>query len=153
MIQGVLFLETREMNITITGNNIEVTPAMRKYAMEKLKRIKKVCGEALHLICSFSFDAAAKEKQHKHRISITLRTGGTGPSVGSDVVATKKKGVEIFIEQLHANMYAALDRVVDRLIRQVSRRKGKTVKRERLMKVSSKTRHAEMFSGQAPMPA
>jgi putative sigma-54 modulation protein len=137
-----------QMNITIIGDNIEVTPAMREYAMAKLERVKKVYGDAVHLICSFSIDASIKAKQYKHRVSINLRTGGSNkPLTSTETIRLKKKkGVEIFVQQLHENMYAALDLLVDRLVRQINRYKGKALNRERSVKTSAKPRYDDAFA-------
>jgi putative sigma-54 modulation protein len=140
------------MNITITSDNIEVTDAMRGYALAKLERVRKVFNSVIDLKCHFSVERDAKAKEDKHKVSIKLHTGSNQVQSSTDVTAVKKKGAEIFIEQLHHDMYAALDLLIDRLLIQIDRLKGR-IKGQRTVKASAKRLHGDVFGARRFTPA
>lgn len=142
------------MNITITGTgNVQVTEAMRQYALLKLERVRKVFDHVVHIVCSFSTDSAVKDKQTKHKVSVRLHTGSQRDQSSTNVSVSKKKGSGIFVEQEHSDMYAAIDLLIDCLVRQIKELKVKTIKRSRAVQASAKRLHGEVFGTRRYTPA
>lgn len=91
------------MNLTLTGNHIEVTPALHDYVTEKLTRVIRHFDHvtSVHVVLS-----VAKLKQ---KAEITVHV----------------KGRDIHAECEDADLYAAIDAVTDKLNRQVLKHKEK----------------------------
>jgi putative sigma-54 modulation protein len=95
------------MNVTVTGRNIELTPALKEYLTDKLARSQKHFDHALNIIALLS---VAKN-----------------PSVAASQTAEvtiKLNGSVIRGEESTENMYASIDLVADKIERQL--RKYKT---------------------------
>jgi len=93
------------MQVTISGQHVEITDALRKYVRRKLTRIDRHFGPVIrsHVVLHVA--------RNRHRVETTVHTKGT---------------------QWHAtaedkDMYAAIDRVVDKLDRQAIKHKEKVV--------------------------
>lgn len=93
------------MNLTISGHHVEVTPALREYVMNKLERPTRHL-EAVSVDVLLSVEMM-KGKNRLQKAEVTFRV----------------KGKEIFVEQSHVDLYAAIDQLMDKLDRQVCRYK------------------------------
>jgi putative sigma-54 modulation protein len=91
------------MNLNITGNHLEVTPALREYIEQKLERITRHVDNVI-------------------AVSVTLSVEKLEQKVNVDL---HLKGKDIHVESSHADMYAALDLMADKLDRQVLKHKEK----------------------------
>ncbi len=91
------------MNLNITGNHLEVTPALREYIEQKLERITRHVDNVIAVSVTLSVDKL------EQKVNVDLHL----------------KGKDIHVESSHADMYAALDLMADKLDRQVLKHKEK----------------------------
>ena len=96
------------MNLTISGHHLEVTSALREYVLTKLDRVTRHFDQVVDVSVLLSVEKQ-KEKERRQRAEVTLHA----------------KGKEIFVEQSHEDLYAAIDQLMDKLDRQVLRHKDK----------------------------
>jgi putative sigma-54 modulation protein len=96
------------MNLTISGHHLEVTPALREYVITKLDRVIRHFDQVIDGTVLLSVDNQ-KEKDKRQRVEINLRV----------------KGKDLFIESAEADLYAAIDLVVDKLDRKVIQHKDR----------------------------
>jgi putative sigma-54 modulation protein len=96
------------MNVTISGHHLEVTPALREYVLTKLERVKRHFDQIVDVTVLLTVEKL-KEKERRQKAEATLRV----------------KGRDIFVEQSHQDMYAAIDQLMDKLDRQVMRHKNR----------------------------
>ncbi len=96
------------MNLTISGHHLEVTPALREYVLTKLDRVTRHFDQVVDITVLLAVEKM-REKERRHRAEVTVHV----------------KGRDIFVEQTHEDMYAAIDQLVDKLDRQVGRHKDK----------------------------
>ncbi|MCF8151368.1 MAG: ribosome-associated translation inhibitor RaiA [Burkholderiaceae bacterium] len=91
------------MNLNITGHHIEVTPAIRDYVTGKLDRVLRHFDQvtSAHVILS------VEKLQQKAEVTLHV------------------KGKDIFADAIDADLYAAIDLLIDKLDRQVLKYKGK----------------------------
>ncbi len=91
------------MNLNITGHHVEVTPAIREYVTNKLDRVIRHFDQvtSTHVILS------VEKLQQKAEITLHV------------------KGKDIFADATDADLYAAIDLLVDKLDRQVVKHKEK----------------------------
>jgi putative sigma-54 modulation protein len=91
------------MQLNLTGNHVEITPALRDYVQSKLTRVERHFDHmtTVHVILSI-------EKQ-RHRAEATLHV----------------TGADLFANAEDEDMYAAVDAMMDRIDRQVRRHKEK----------------------------
>jgi putative sigma-54 modulation protein len=89
------------MQLQITGHHVEVTTAMRAYVEKKLERIVRHFDHLIDVHCVLSVEKL------EQRAEATLKV--RGPDIHADAV--------------DANMYAAIDALVDKLDRLVKKRK------------------------------
>lgn len=91
------------MNLNITGHHVEVTPAIREYVTHKLDRVIRHFDHvtSTHVILS------VEKLQQKAEITLHV------------------KGKDIFADATNADLYAAIDALVDKLDRQVVKHKEK----------------------------
>lgn len=95
------------MNLTISGHHIEITPAMREHVLAKLQLVSHHCD---HLI-----DA-----------TVLLRVDAGLPHCRNRVEATLHlPGQEVHAEACDEDMYAAIDALMPKLDRQVTKHKLK----------------------------
>jgi putative sigma-54 modulation protein len=96
------------MNLTISGHHLEVTPALRSYVTGKLDRITRHFDQVVDVKVLLSIEnQTEKERRQKAECNIHV------------------KGSDMFAESAHADMYAAVDQLVDKLDRQVVRHKDR----------------------------
>lgn len=96
------------MNLTISGHHLEVTPALREYVRSKLDRVTRHFDQVVEINVLLTVEKL-KEKERRQRAEVTLRV----------------KGRDIFVEQSHEDLYAAIDQLMDKLDRQVCRHKDR----------------------------
>ena len=116
------------MQVTVTGRNIELTPALKDYLTDKLQRSQK----------HFDQDFAA----------IALLSVAKNPSVARSQTAEitiKLNGSLIRGEESTENMYASIDLVADKIERQL--RKYKTRYYQKGSKAKGKNGHQTLDIG------
>ncbi len=91
------------MNLTIHGNHIDVSPAMRDHITGKLARIERHFDQVIDATVQLTVEKL------RQRAEITLRV----------------RGNHIHVESVEDDMYAAIDTLVDKLDRQVIRHKNR----------------------------
>lgn len=96
------------MNLTISGHHLEVTPALRGYVQSKLERISRHFDQVVDIKVLLTVDNL-KEKDLRQRAECNIHV----------------KGKDLFAESAHADLYAAVDELADKLDRQVLRHKDK----------------------------
>lgn len=97
------------MNLTISGHHLEVTPALRGYVTTKLERISRHFDQVVDIQVRLTVDNL-KEKDLRQKAECNIHV----------------KGKDLFAECAHADLYAAVDSLTDKLDRQVLRYKGKS---------------------------
>lgn len=99
------------MQIDISGQNVEVTQALRAYVTEKLERLER------HFDNLTGVHVVLRLEKIEHTVEGTVGVGGrTNP---------------IHAEAMSEDMYAAIDKLADKLDRQVRRHKGKVTDHHR----------------------
>ena len=89
------------MNLTISGHHLEVTPAIREYVMNKLERVRRHFDRVIDV----SVVLSVEKLRQKAEINLHLR------------------GKDLHCEATEADLYAAIDMLVDKLDRQVVKHK------------------------------
>ena len=90
------------MNLTISGHHLEVTPALRSYVTTKLDRITRHFDQVVDVKVLLTVEKQ-KEKEKRQRAECNIHV----------------KGSDLFAESSHADLYAAVDELVDKMDRQV----------------------------------
>ena len=91
------------MNLTVSGHHVAVTPAIRTYVESKLNRITRHFDHVIDLNVILSVE----KLRQKAEVSVHVR------------------GKEIFVECDDADLYAAIDALVDKLDRQILKYKDR----------------------------
>jgi len=94
------------MNLTISGHHLEVTPSLRSYVTSKLDRIVRHFDQVVDVKVLLTVEKQ-KEKEGRQRAECNIHV----------------KGTDMFAESSNADLYAAVDELVDKLDRQVVRHK------------------------------
>ena len=94
------------MNLTISGHHLEVTPALRSYVTSKLDRITRHFDQVVDVKVLLTVE---KQKEKRQRAECNIHV----------------KGTDLFAECSHADLYAAVDELVDKMDRQVMRHKDR----------------------------
>ena len=89
------------MNLNVTGHHVEVTPAIRDYVTEKLGRITRHFYQVIDVNVILSVDKLIQKAEVNVHVS----------------------GKDIFVKSEDADMYAAIDSLVDKLDRQIVKHK------------------------------
>jgi len=97
------------MKVEYTGRQIEITPAIRKFTDDHLKKIRKILGEMIevHVILTVA--------KYRHTAEINLKSR-----------TFKING----IEETH-DMYGSINSVLEKIERQALKHKGKKIARKR----------------------
>ncbi|MGH8620766.1 MAG: ribosome hibernation-promoting factor, HPF/YfiA family [Burkholderiales bacterium] len=95
------------MNLHLTGPHLEITPPIRDYVSSKLQRVTHHFD---HLI---DVNVILSVEKLMHRIEANVRV----------------RGKDIFCENANADMYAAIDGLVDKLDRTIIKHKEKSLER------------------------
>lgn len=85
------------MNLSITGHHLEVTPALRDYITSKLVRVRRHFDQVVDV----SVILSVEKLQQRAEINMHL------------------PGKDLFAESIDADLYAAIDLLIDKLDRQV----------------------------------
>jgi len=96
------------MNLTISGHHLDVTPALRGYVTSKLERVTRHYEDVVDVKVILTVENL-KEKQLRQRAECSIHV----------------KGSEMFAESANADLYAAVDELMDKLDRQVVRHKDR----------------------------
>lgn len=91
------------MNLNITGHHIEVTPAIREYVTEKISKVTRHFDQVIDVNVILSVEKLVQKAEVNVHVS----------------------GKDIFVQAEDANLYAAIDSLVDKLDRQVVKHKEK----------------------------
>ena len=91
------------MQINITGHHVEVTPALRAYVTEKMQKITR------HFDQVNSISVILNVEKLQHQAEATVNAAGR----------------TIFAAETAMDMYASIDKLVDKLDRQVRRYKDR----------------------------
>lgn len=91
------------MNLTISGHHLEVTPPLKAYVKEKMKRLERHFD---HLLDAQVILSVEKERQ---KAEATVRCSGA----------------TLHADAVHADLYAAIDLLADKLDQQTRKHKDK----------------------------
>jgi putative sigma-54 modulation protein len=91
------------MNLNLTGNHLDITPAIRDYVVAKLERVTRHFDHVIDVTVVMSVDKL------RHKVEVNLHT----------------RGKDIHVESIESDMYASIDVLVDKLDRQVLKHKEK----------------------------
>ncbi len=107
------------MNLNLTGRHLEITPAIRDYVQGKLGKVKRHFDHVIDINVILSVDKLVQKAEASVHLS----------------------GKAIHAETQDANLYAAIDALIDSLDRQVLKHKEKFAARRH--EESGKHRAAE----------
>ena len=93
------------MNLNLTGNHLDITPAIRDYVIAKLDRITR------HFDHVIDVQVVMSVAKLRHKVEANLHA----------------RGKDIHVEAVELDMYAAIDALVDKLDRMVLKAKEKRV--------------------------
>jgi len=93
------------MNLNITGHHVEVTPALRDYVTGKLDRVIRHFDNVTSIAVILSVEKLVQKAE------VTLHV----------------RGKDLFAEAEDADLYAAIDAMIDKLDRQVIKHKNKNL--------------------------
>jgi len=91
------------MQLNLTGHHVEITDALRQYVQKKLERVERHFDKVNNTHVILSVDNV------RHKAEATINMSGNN----------------IFAESTEDDMYAAIDGLMDKLDRQVSKHKQK----------------------------
>ena len=91
------------MNLNITGRHLEITPAIRQHITDKMAKIKSHFDNVIDVNVILSVEKLVQKAEASVHVS----------------------GKNIFVESEDANMYVAIDDMIDKLDRQVIKHKEK----------------------------
>ncbi len=101
------------MKYTVRGEKLEVTEAIKSYAIEKISKMEKYFDNPEEVSVKISFSVRGREQ----KVEVTLNS----------------RGYDLRAEVSHSDMYAAIDLVLDKLETQMRKYKSKLMSRERVM--------------------
>lgn len=93
------------MQITVTGQQVDVTEPLRNYVAEKIGRIQKHFDHMTTTNVVLHFE----KRKNRHTVEATIHA----------------KGTKLHADSEHSDMYAAIDTLADKLDRQVLKHKEK----------------------------
>lgn len=93
------------MNILVNGRHLEITPALRNYAEEKIKKFERYSSDITEATVTLSVE------KYRHKAEVQL----------------KANGMLIQAESVTGEIYSAIDEVSEKLDRQVKKYKEKLV--------------------------
>ena len=93
------------MNITLRGDKIKITDAMKDYANEKLERINKYLDDSSNV----NANVVVKVENYKQKVEVTIPL----------------KNFILRSEEVQDDFYAAMDITVDKIERQIRKNKTK----------------------------
>jgi putative sigma-54 modulation protein len=119
------------MNLNITGNHLDITPAIRDYVVAKLDRVARHFDHVIEVSVVLSVDKL------RQKVEANLHT----------------RGKDIHVEAIDPDMYAAIDALADKLDRQVLKHKEKrAANRHEHAAIKRSPEAAEAHPAAAPVP-
>jgi len=119
------------MNLNLTGQHLEITPAIRDYVVAKLDRVTRHFDHVIDVNVVMSVDKL------RHKVEVNLHT----------------RGKDIHVEAVEPDMYAAIDALADKLDRQVLKHKEKReLRRHEGAAIKRETEAGETASPVTPRP-
>ncbi len=94
------------MNIVVNGRHLEITPALKSYAEEKVSKFERYLSDISEAVVTLSI-----EKKYRHKAEVLL----------------KANGILIQAEGVTGEIYSSIDEVAEKLERQVKKYKEKLV--------------------------
>ena len=91
------------MHLNLTGNHLDITPAIRDYVVAKLDRVTR------HFDHVIDVNVVMSVQKLRQKVEVNLHA----------------RGKDIHVEAVEADMYAAIDALADKLDRQVVKHKEK----------------------------
>lgn len=91
------------MNIVVTGRNVEVTPALKKYAEDKIGKFDRYLANISEATVTLSI------QKHMHKTEVLIKANGN----------------MLQAEGVTGELYSSIDEVVNKLDKQVKKLKGK----------------------------
>jgi len=91
------------MQLSVTGHHVEITAAMRGYVEKKLERIGRHFEQVIDVHCVLTVEKLQQKAEATLRVS----------------------GCAIHADAIEENMYAAIDRLTDKLDRCIKKHKEK----------------------------
>ncbi|WP_194720839.1 ribosome hibernation-promoting factor, HPF/YfiA family [Noviherbaspirillum malthae] len=110
------------MNLLLTGQHVDISPALREYVETKLERVIRHFDQIIDIAVVLGVEKPS-EKDKRQRAEVNLRV----------------KGNVIHLDHYAEDLYAAIDGLMDKLDRQVVRHKDKVQshKNEALKNISA----------------
>lgn len=96
------------MSLRISGHHLEVTPAIEGYVSDKFARISRHFDQVSSIKVLLSIENE-REKDRRQKAECNIHV----------------KGHDFFAETTHADLYAAIDLLVDKIDQQVAKHKTK----------------------------
>lgn len=93
------------MNVIVNGRHLSVTPALRSYAEEKIKKFDRYFSNITEAVVTLSIE------KYRHKAEVLLKANGT----------------MIQAEGITGEIYSSIDEVVEKLEKQVKKYKEKLV--------------------------
>jgi len=112
--------------VLIQGRHLDVTPALKEYAEEKLGKIARY------------FDQVQKAQVV---LSVERRRGDLGKAQVVEVTVWGD-GIILRGEEASADMYASIDRVVEKLRKQIEKYRSRTIQKRRIDEARKRARRA-----------
>jgi len=91
------------MNLNLSGHHLEITPAIREHVLSKIGKIKRHFDNVIDVNVILSVDKLKQKAEANVHLS----------------------GKTIFVECADANLYVAIDNLVEKLDRQILKHKEK----------------------------
>lgn len=112
------------MQVSVTARKIDITPALKSYAEQKVRKITKHLERVIdaHIVLSV--------EKYRHKVEVAINTNG----------------YIIRGEEVTEDMYSAIDQVMDKLDAQIKKYKSKSDKRGRRRLVKRSTIEVEEVS-------
>ena len=103
------------MKYTVRGNKMEVTDAIKEYAIDKLSKLDKYFENASEVDAKIQFSVRGREQ----KVEVTISSSN----------------YDLRAEVSHSDMYAAIDLAIDKLEGQIRKFKTKLLSREKVQMV------------------
>ena len=103
------------MKYTVRGNKMEVTDAIKEYAIDKLSKLDKYFDNADEVDAKIQFSVRGREQ----KVEVTINSNN----------------YDLRAEVSHSDMYAAIDLAVDKLEGQIRKFKTKLMSREKVQMI------------------
>lgn len=119
------------MHIVVKGKNVDVTDALRAHAEKRVAKITKYFDRII------STDVTLSTERNWHIVEVTLHDNN---------------GHILRGEERTNDMYSSIDKVIDKLERQVKRQKGKVTKKSRGMHLGEELAQEMEVQAAPPRP-